>query len=276
MRAASRFLLSAQKAAAAPAGPLVKKSISPSGKVGILHMNRPHALNALNAAIAKELADRLEELDSDPSVGCIVLTGEGKAFVAGADIKEMAPKTFAEVYNGNLFGDLEKVRQVHKPIIAAVNGFALGGGCELAMMCDIVIASEKAVFGQPEIKLGTIPGLGGTQRLAKAIGKSKCMEWVLTGDQYTAEQAERAGLVSKVVPGDQLLDTAVKMADKIAGYSQPIVRLAKTCVNQAFEVGVTDGLAFEKRSFQSTFGTTDQKEGMRAFVEKRPPNFTHN
>jgi len=251
---------------------LVKLSVQ--DKVAVVSLNRPKALNALNAELVAEIGNTFEALEDDDRVSAIILTGEGKAFAAGADIKEMSAQNFSQVYTGRLFGELEKLKAVRKPIIAAVNGYALGGGCELAMSCDIIIASEKAIFGQPEIKIGTIPGLGGTQRLTKLVGKSKAMLWVLTGEQISAKEAEAAGLVSKVVPHDQLLDTAMKIAKQIAGYSRPIVGLAKEAVLAADEVGVSSGLAFEKRAFQSTFATTDQKEGMKAFAEKRSPNFT--
>lgn len=253
------------------AEPLVK--IAQNGAVVTLTMNRPKALNALNTAIAAELAAALVKYDADSSVNAFVLTGEGRAFVAGADIKMMAPLSFADWHKNDLFIEFEKVRQIKKPIIAAVNGFALGGGCELAMLCDFIIASEKAVFGQPEIKLGTIPGLGGTQRLTGLIGKAKAMEWVLTGKQYTAEEAERAGLVARVVKHEDLLKVAQETAALIASYSQITVALAKDCVNKSLESSLNDALAYEKRSFHATFATEDQKEGMKAFVEKRAPAF---
>jgi len=258
---------------AAAVEPLVK--VAQRGAVVTLTMNRPKALNALNQAIAKELADALFKYDTDASVGAFVLTGEGRSFVAGADIKMMQSLNFADWHGNNLFADLERVRSIRKPIIAAVNGFALGGGCELAMMCDMIIASDKAVFGQPEIKLGTIPGLGGTQRLVGLIGKAKAMEWVLTGNQYSAEEAEKAGLVARVVPHDQLLAVAHTTAETIASYSQVTVSLAKDCVNKSLECSLTEALSYEKRSFHATFATKDQKEGMAAFVEKRKPNFKH-
>ena len=243
--------------------------------VTLLTLNRPKALNALNQAIAKELADAVAKAEADDSVNAIVITGSGRAFVAGADIKMMQPKQFTDWHTNDLFADLEKLRVVKKPIIAAVNGFALGGGCELAMLCDMIIASDKAVFGQPEIKLGTIPGLGGTQRLTQLIGKSKAMEWVLTGKQYTAEEAERAGLVARVVEHDKLLSTALETAELIASYSRVTVSLAKDCVNKSLEMSLNDALSYEKRSFHATFATKDQKEGMAAFAEKRKPEFKH-
>jgi enoyl-CoA hydratase len=251
--------------------PLVK--VARHGAVVQLTMNRPKALNALNQEIARELVQHLQTLDADSSVSAFVLTGEGRAFVAGADIKMMEPMKFAEWHQNDLFVDLEKVRSIRKPIIAAVNGFALGGGCELAMLCDIIIASDKAVFGQPEIKLGTIPGLGGTQRLTGLIGKAKAMEWVLTGNQYSAKEAEAAGLVARVVPADDLLKVSIEMAQTIASYSQVTVSIAKDCVNKSLEMSLNDALAYEKRSFHATFATEDQKEGMGAFVQKRKPEF---
>jgi len=238
--------------------------------VGYLKLNRPKALNALNEQLQNDVVTALEKFDSDPKVRAIILTGEGeKAFAAGADIKMMAPKSFMDVYKGKLFGNWDKMKQIRKPIIAAVNGFALGGGCELAMMCDIIVASENAQFGQPEITLGTIPGMGGTQRLTRAVGKSKAMEWVLTGEFWDAQTAERAGLVSRVVPKDKLMAEAERIAKKIASMSNPIVCLAKESVNVAFETTLEQGLAYEKRVFQSTFATADRKEGMEAFVAKK-------
>lgn len=261
-------------AAAATEEPLVK--VTNKGAVAILSMNRPKALNALNKAIVTELATTLKRLDSDPSVSVMIVTGEGRSFVAGADIKQMAGKSFNDWEEDNMFIDFDMVKSVRKPIIAAVNGFALGGGCELAMLCDIIIASDKAVFGQPEIKLGTIPGLGGTQRLSRLIGKAKAMEWVLTGNQYTAEEAERAGLVSRVVKHEELLPAALTMAELIAGYSRVTTALAKDCVNKSQEMSLADSLSYERRTFHSTFATKDQKEGMSAFVEKRKPSFSNS
>jgi len=238
-------------------------------KVAIVTLNRPKALNALNSELIRELSDALSTLDKDKSVGAIVLTGGEKAFAAGADIKEMAERTFSDIYTNGLFSELEDVKKVKKPIIAAVDGYALGGGCELAMMCDIIIASERAQFGQPEIKLGTIPGIGGTQRLTRAIGKSKAMELVLSGNFITADQAEKAGLISSVVPPENLRFEALKLAGSIASYSQPIVAMAKEAVNQAYESTLSEGLHLESRLFQSSFATEDQKEGMGAFVKKQ-------
>eukprot|EP01061_Rhynchopus_euleeides_P043431 TRINITY_DN7585_c0_g2_i1.p1 TRINITY_DN7585_c0_g2~~TRINITY_DN7585_c0_g2_i1.p1 ORF type:complete len:264 (+),score=131.73 TRINITY_DN7585_c0_g2_i1:54-845(+) len=245
------------------------------GRVGVITLNRPGALNALSTELVRDLANQVEEYDNNADIGAIVLTGEGKAFAAGADIKEMAAMDFPTVYKTNLFGEMVKVQRAKTPIIAAVNGFALGGGCELAMLCDIIYASEKAKFGQPEIKLGTIPGIGGTQNLTKLIGKSRAMEWVLTGNVYSAADAEKAGLVAKVFAPEELLPKAMESATTIAGYSSVTTELAKVAVNQALETGISDGLHFEKRLFQSTFGTADKKEGMSAFVEKREPKWTH-
>jgi len=239
-------------------------------------LDRPKALNALCDQLMTELNTALESFDKDNEIGAIIITGSKKAFAAGADIKEMAPKTYMQVYNGKMFSQWEGVPSIRKPIIAAVNGFALGGGCELAMMCDIIIAGENAQFGQPEITLGTIPGIGGTQRLVKAIGKSKAMELVLTGSKMDAKTAETAGLVSKVVPEDSLLDSALEVANKIASFSKPIVAMAKECVNKSFETTLKEGLTYEKRTFQSTFATHDQKEGMRAFVNKEKPKWSHD
>jgi len=246
------------------------------GQVGIVTLDRPKALNALCDQLMNELNSVLIEFDRDEEVGAIIITGSKKAFAAGADIKEMAPKSYMETFNGRMFSQWEGINHIRKPIIAAVNGFALGGGCELAMMCDIIIAGENAQFGQPEITLGTIPGLGGTQRLVKAVGKSKAMELVLTGNKMDAKTAETSGLVSKVVPEDNLLDSALEMANKISSFSKPIVALAKDCVNRSFETTLREGLNYEKRTFQSTFATNDQKEGMKAFVNKEKPKWSHN
>jgi enoyl-CoA hydratase len=242
------------------------------GAVAVVTINRPK-LNPLNDVLGLEIWDALHAADTNPAVGCIVLTGEGQAFVAGADIKQMADKQFVDWHKGNMFEPLDRIRTVKKPIIAAVNGFALGGGCELAMCCDIIVASEKAIFGQPEIKLGTIPGMGGTQRLTGLIGKSKAMEWVLTGNQYSAVEAEQAGLVARVFKHEDLLSESIKMGQTIAGYSQVTTALAKEAVNASLEMSLAQGLAYEQRVFQSTFATKDQKEGMSAFAEKRAPAF---
>ncbi|KAL2916836.1 Fatty acid oxidation complex subunit alpha [Polyrhizophydium stewartii] len=245
------------------------------GRVAIVTLNRPKALNALNAALMKELNEALREFDADNEVGAIVLTGSEKAFAAGADIKEMKDNNFVQNFKNNFLGGWADITTIRKPIIAAVNGFALGGGCEVAMMCDIIYAGDKAKFGQPEIKLGTIPGAGGTQRLTQAVGKAKAMDLVLTGNMISAEEALQSGLVAKVFPADQLVAEAVKSAKTIASYSLPIVMMAKEAVNKSFELTLSEGLHLERRFFQASFGTKDQKEGMAAFSEKRAPNFTH-
>ncbi|XP_018323890.1 probable enoyl-CoA hydratase, mitochondrial [Agrilus planipennis] len=242
--------------------------------IALVQLNRPKQLNALCAALMEELGDALVKLDKNESIAAIIITGNEKAFAAGADIKEMRTSTFSDCINGK-FLDLDKVKTVKKPVIAAVNGYALGGGCELAMMCDIIYAGDKAKFGQPEILIGTIPGGGGTQRLTRAVGKSKAMEIILTGNQFTAQEAERMGLVSKIVPADQLLPETIKLAEKIASNSAVTVKIAKEAINAAFESTLNQGLLFEQRMFHATFGTKDQKEGMSAFVEKRPPKFTN-
>ncbi|XP_063707966.1 probable enoyl-CoA hydratase, mitochondrial [Culicoides brevitarsis] len=242
--------------------------------VAVITLNRPKALNALCNGLMAEVTEALDLLEADDSVKAIVITGSEKAFAAGADIKEMQPNTYHHCIHNNFISKWSRVAQSAKPIIAAVNGYALGGGCEFAMMCDIIYAGDKAKFGQPEIALGTIPGAGGTQRLTRAIGKSKAMEMCLTGNMMTAQEAEKAGLVSKVVPADQLLAEAVKLGEKIATHSPLIVKLCKESVNQAFETTLQQGLLFERRTFHATFSTKDRKEGMTAFVEKRAPNFT--
>ncbi|XP_014235067.1 probable enoyl-CoA hydratase, mitochondrial [Trichogramma pretiosum] len=241
--------------------------------VALITLNRPKALNALCAKLMHEMNDAIKALDQDGSVGAVVITGNEKAFAAGADIKEMAGNSYSDNVKGHFLEHWNGVAAARKPTIAAVNGYALGGGCELAMMCDIIYAGDKAKFGQPEIAIGTIPGAGGTQRLTRAVGKSKAMEIVLTGNQFTAQEAERSGLVSKVVPADQLVQEAVKLAEKIASHSQVSVAMAKDSVNKAYETTLQQGLDYEKRLFWATFATSDQKEGMKAFVEKRPPNF---
>jgi enoyl-CoA hydratase len=245
-------------------------------KVGLITLNRPKALNALCDSLINELNDLLTKLDKDSSVGAIVITGNEKAFAAGADIKEMKDRTFPDTYSTQMLGHWDYITNIKKPIIAAVNGYALGGGCELAMMCDIMLAGTGAQFGQPEIKLGTIPGAGGTQRLTKAVGKSKAMELCLTGDMLDAKTAQQYGLVSSIHEPAQLVDEAVKMGNKIASFSKPIVAMAKEAVNKAHELPLSQGLSFEKKLFWSTFATKDQKEGMGAFAEKRKPNFTDN
>ena len=246
------------------------------GRVGLVTLNRPKQLNALNDALMNELGAALRELDNDEAIGAIVITGGDKAFAAGADVGAMKDWSYMDVYKTDFITrNWEAVRSVRKPVIAAVAGFALGGGCELAMMCDIVIAADNARFGQPEIKLGIIPGAGGTQRLPRAVGKAKAMDLVLTGRMMEAQEAERAGLVSRIVPPDKLLDEAMVAANAICEYSLPAVMLAKEAVNRAYESALADGILFERRVFHSLFATEDQKEGMRSFVEKRKPQFKH-
>jgi enoyl-CoA hydratase len=244
------------------------------GAVGILTLNRPQALNALNAALIAEFGAAFDELESDPAIGAIVVTGNDKAFAAGADIKEMADKTYMQAYAEDFItSGWERVAQCRKPVVAAVGGVALGGGCEVAMMCDIVIASETARFGQPEINLGTMPGAGGTQRLPRFIGKAKAMDLCLTGRMMDAAEAERAGLVSRVVAPDKLMEEAVAVAERISRMSRPIAMMVKEAVNRAFETTLAEGVRFERRLFHSTFATEDQKEGMAAFIAKRNPAF---
>ncbi len=244
-------------------------------RTGLITLNRPKQLNALNDALMDQLGAALNAFDADEAIGCIVITGSEKAFAAGADIAAMARKTYAEALAENFITrNWETIRTVRKPVIAAVAGFALGGGCELAMMCDFIIAADTAKFGQPEIKIGIIPGAGGTQRLPRAVGKSKAMDMVLTARMMDAAEAERAGLVSRVVPADQLMTEALAAADAINALSGPAVALAKACVNRAFESGLDDGVDYERRVFHSLFATADQKEGMDAFLAKRKPNFT--
>jgi enoyl-CoA hydratase len=245
------------------------------GRVGVVRLNRPQRLNALNDALAAELTTALAAFDADPGIGAIVITGNEKAFAAGADIGAMAEWTYQKVYADNYIMSWESVRQTRKPVIAAVAGYALGGGCELAMMCDLIIAADNAQFGQPEITIGTMPGMGGTQRLPRAVGKAKAMDWCLTGRMIGAAEAERAGLVARVVPADQLFDEALAVATKIAGYSLPVVLKVKEAVNRAYESSLAEGLLFERREFHSTFALDDQKEGMRAFLAKRKPDFKH-
>ena len=243
------------------------------GRVGVIRLNRPQALNALNAALNAELARAIAAFEADEGIGCILLTGSDKAFAAGADIKEMADKTFQDAYMGNFAASWNHVSHARKPVVAAVAGFALGGGCELAMQCDVVIAADNAKFGQPEIKLGIIPGIGGTQRLTHAVGKAKAMDLILTGRMMDAAEAERAGLVARVVPAASLPAEAMKVAETIAAMSLPSVLAAKEAVNRAFETSLAEGVRFERRVFHALFATQDQKEGMAAFVEKRPPKF---
>jgi enoyl-CoA hydratase len=241
--------------------------------VGLIRLNRPQALNALNAALIAELGQALAQFDQDQKIGAIVITGSEKAFAAGADIKEMASKSFMEAYLGDFLASWDKVANQRKPVIAAVAGFALGGGCELALMCDFIIAAETAKFGQPEIQLGVMPGAGGTQRLTRAIGKSKAMDMVLSARMMDAAEAERSGLVSRVVPAEKLIDEAMAAAKKIASFSQPIAMMAKESVNRAFETTLAEGIRFERRLFHAMFATEDQKEGMAAFIDKRNPSF---
>jgi enoyl-CoA hydratase len=244
------------------------------GAVGLVTLNRPKALNALNGALMRELAQALDMFETEPAIGAIVVTGSEKAFAAGADIKEMKDRNFIDVYlNDFITKDWERLAQCRKPTIAAVAGYALGGGCEVAMMCDIIIAADNARFGQPEIALGTLPGAGGTQRLTRAIGKAKAMEMVLTGRMMDAPEAERAGLVARIVPAAELMAEALQTAQKIASLSRPAVLLAKEAVNRAFETTLAEGLRFERRVFHASFATADQKEGMAAFAEKRAAQF---
>ena len=243
------------------------------GRVGLIRLNRPQALNALSSPLIEELNTALEAFESDPNIGAIVLTGSDKAFAAGADIKEMQDKSFADVFLSDFISRWENVAKSRKPIIAAVAGFALGGGCELAMMCDFILAADTARFGQPEIKLGVIPGAGGTQRLTRFVGKSKAMEMCLTGRMMDAAEAERSGLVSRVVPAASLIEEALKVAAAIASLSASAVYAAKESVNRAYETTLAEGIRFERRIFHSLFATEDQKEGMKAFVAKRPAAF---
>lgn len=243
------------------------------GKVGLITLNRPQALNALNAQIVGEINQALDQLERDPNIGCVVLTGSAKAFAAGADIKEMAELQYPQIYVDDLFSDADRIANRRKPIIAAVSGFALGGGCELAMMCDFILAADNAKFGQPEINLGVLPGMGGTQRLTRAVGKAKAMELCLTGRLMGAEEAERAGLVARIVPQAELVEEALKVAATIASKSIPVSMMVKESVNRAFEVTLSEGVRFERRVFHAAFATEDQKEGMAAFVAKREAQF---
>ncbi|MFD9520364.1 enoyl-CoA hydratase [Streptomyces sp. NPDC059979] len=245
------------------------------GRVAVLTLNRPEALNALNLQVMTEVVAAAEELDRDPEVGCIVLTGSAKAFAAGADIKEMRPQGYMDMYLSDWFTAWDRLGQVRTPTVAAVSGYALGGGCELAMLCDILLAADTAKFGQPEIRLGVIPGIGGSQRLTRAVGKAKAMELCLTGRTMGAEEAERAGLVSRIVPAGELLAEALSVAETVAGMSKPVAMMAKEAVNRAFETTLAEGVRFERRLFHAVFATADQKEGMSAFVDKRPPHFVH-
>jgi len=232
-------------------------------------------LNALNLSLKNELLDAVEAFDCDADVGCILITGSDKAFAAGADIKEMADKTYIDIFRADYAADYERLARVRKPVVAAVAGFALGGGCELAMMCDFIIAADNAKFGQPEIKLGIIPGIGGTQRLTRAVGKAKAMDLILTGRMMDAAEAERSGLVARVVPAASLMQEAIKVAETIAALSQPSLIAAKEAVNRSFETSLAEGVRFERRVFHALFATKDRKEGMTAFIEKRSPRFAN-
>jgi enoyl-CoA hydratase len=244
------------------------------GAVGIATLNRPEALNALNTPLLDALAQRLEAWDADPAIRVMIVTGSAKAFAAGADIKEMAPKSFAEMHRENIFGrQLDRITRIRKPVIAAVSGFALGGGCELALALDIVLAADSAKFGQPEITLGIIPGLGGSQRLVRAVGKAKAMEMCLTGRMIDAAEALASGVAARVVPAETLMEEALTLAEKIAAQSVPVAAMVKDAINRAFEGSLAEGLAYERRAFHALFATHDQKEGMAAFSEKRKPRF---
>ena len=249
--------------------------VSRAERVGTITLNRPEALNALNSQVLAEVTSAAAEFDADPGIGAIIITGSAKAFAAGADIKEMATLSFSEVFGSDFFADWGKLAAVRTPLIAAVGGYALGGGCELAMMCDVLIAAETAKFGQPEIKLGVLPGMGGSQRLTRAVGKAKAMDMILTGRTIDAAEAERIGLVSRVVAADDLLEEANAVATTISQMSRSASRMAKEAVNRAFEASLAEGLLYERRLFHSAFATEDQTEGMAAFSEKRAPNFTH-
>ena len=243
--------------------------------MALITLHRPKALNALCAALIVDLNSALQSMQADPAISAIVITGSDKAFAAGADIKEMASQSYMSAYTADMLASWHDVTRVRKPVIAAVSGYALGGGCELAMMCDIIVAADNARFGQPEVNIGTIPGCGGSQRLTRAVGKSKAMEMILTGCQLTAEEAERRGLVSRVVPVGQCVEEALRIGNEIGKWSQPIVALAKEAVNAAYETGLQQGVVFERRLFHSTFATQDQKEGMQAFIEKRKPQYSN-
>ncbi|MCA1299876.1 enoyl-CoA hydratase [Stappia indica] len=243
------------------------------GRVGLVTLHRPKALNALNSALIAELNTALAQFEGDDKIGCVVLTGSEKAFAAGADVKEMSTLSFVEAYTNDFITSWDQVSRFRKPIIAAVAGYALGGGCELAMMCDFILAADNARFGQPEITLGVMPGAGGSQRLTRFVGKSKAMEMCLTGRMMDAAEAERSGLVSRVLPVDELVDEALRVAEKIADFSMPIVMMTKESVNRAYETTLAEGVRFERRMFHSMFATEDQQEGMMAFVEKRAPQF---
>ena len=255
---------------------IVVERAAENPRVGVIALNRPEALNALNRQLMLEVCEAATLFDLDPEVGCIVITGSNRAFAAGADIKEMQPLGYPAVYVDDLFRTWDRLSEIRTPLIAAVAGHALGGGCELAMICDILIAADNAKFGQPEIRLGVIPGIGGSQRLTRAVGKAKAMDMCLTGRTIGAEEAERAGLVSRIVPVADLLTEALAIASTIAGFSSPVVMMAKESVNRAFETTLAEGIRFERRVFQATFALNDQKEGMGAFLDKRPADFTHS
>ena len=248
-------------------------NVETRGRVGLVRLNRPQALNALNAALIAELSTAVDAFEADNAIGCMLITGSDKAFAAGADIKEMAGKSFMDAFMGDFVGRWDRLAHARKPVVAAVAGFALGGGCELAMQCDLIIAADNAKFGQPEIKLGVIPGIGGTQRLTRAVGKAKAMDLILTGRMMDAAEAERSGLVARVVPLASLMDEAMKVAETIASMSLPALMIAKESVNRAFEGSLAEGVRFERRVFHSLFATEDQKEGMAAFVDKRAAVF---
>ena len=250
--------------------------VATHGKVGVITLNRPQALNALNAQIVKEIGQILDQWEADDNIGCIVVTGSEKAFAAGADIKEMQSKTYMQAYKEDFIGQWDRLARCRKPTIAAVAGFALGGGCEIAMMCDFIIAADTAKFGQPEIKLGVMPGAGGTQRLTRFVGKAKAMEMCLTGRMMDAAEAERTGLVSRIVPAADLIADALKTGETIANMSLPITMMTKESVNRSYETTLTEGIRFERRVFHAMFATADQKEGMAAFAEKRKPKFTNS
>jgi enoyl-CoA hydratase/carnithine racemase len=243
--------------------------------VGLITLNRPKQLNALCDELMEELNQCLKAYDKDDEIRAIVITGSEKAFAAGADIKEMSSRSFSDVQKQDMLSSWQNISSIKKPIIAAVNGFALGGGCELAIACDICIAGDNAQFGQPEVKIGTVPGAGGSQRLIRAVGKSRAMEWVLTGKRFSAVEAERAGLVSRVVPSEKLVSEAIQLAEEIAGLSSPVIQIAKECVNRSYEMTLNEGLHYELRQFHSTWGLEDRKEGMAAFAEKRSPVWKH-
>ena len=259
----------------AAASPMETILVERRERVGMITLHRPKSLNALSRQLAREVVDTLKAFDADDNIGAIIITGSSRAFAAGADIEEMANLSYAEFYCDDIFAPWDELRLISKPIIAAVSGYALGGGCELALMCDFIIASEDAQFGQPEIKLGILPGIGGSQRLANAVGKSLAMDLVLTGRTIDVYEAKAAGLVARVVPGKELLQTALEAAHTIAGYNSPAVRMAKEAVNVAFETSLTEGIRHERRLFQAAFATEGQKEGMHAFIAKRAPVFRH-